>query len=239
MLNTNGIRIAEDEEFARELQQFVGGFEVYLQFDGFKETTYNRLRGQNLLPIKKKALANLSKYKIPTTLVATITAGVNDDEVGEIFAFGIDAPYVRGINFQPAAFFGRTDDIDRKSRVTLSGILKRMENQSAGMLKMDDFIPLPCDSERVAITYMYKTSRGGFTPITRNAKIQEYLHLINNTFVFTIEDALKNAGGSITDIKTTCDCLKFLKDFKQIVPLDFFIKSKEKKMEYVLKQAIQ
>lgn len=233
MLNTNGIRIAEDEEFARQLQQFVGGFEVYLQFDGFKETTYNRLRGQNLLPIKKKALANLSKYKIPTTLVATITAGVNDDEVGEIFAFGINTPYVRGINFQPAAFFGRIDHIDRSNRVTLSGILKRMENQSAGMLKMDDFIPLPCDSERVAITYMYKTSKGGFTPITRNAKIQEYLHLINNTFVFTIEDALKNAGGSITDIKTTCDCLKFLKDFRQIVPLDFFIKSKEKKMEYV------
>ena len=56
---------------------------------------------------------------------------------------------------------------------------------------------------------------------------------ILNTFVFTIEDALKNAGGSITDIKTTCDCLKFLKDFKQIVPLNFFLKSKEKKMEYV------
>jgi len=233
MLNTNGIRIAEDEEFTRQLQQFVGGFEVYLQFDGFKETTYNTLRGKNLLPIKKKALTNLSKYKIPTTLVSTITAGVNDDEVGEIFTFGINTAYVRGINFQPAAFFGRTSHIDRNNRVTLSGILKRMEEQSAGMLKMDDFIPLPCDSERVAITYMYKTSKGGFIPITRNAKIQEYLHLINNTFVFTIEDALKNAGGSITDIKTTCDCFKFLKDFRQIVPLDFFIKSKQKKMEYV------
>jgi hypothetical protein len=28
MLNTNGIRIAEDEEFAGQLQQFIGGFEV-------------------------------------------------------------------------------------------------------------------------------------------------------------------------------------------------------------------
>lgn len=181
MLNTNGIRIAEDEEFTRQLQQFVGGFEVYLQFDGFKETTYNTLRGKNLLPIKKKALANLSKYKIPTTLVSTITAGVNDDEIGEIFTFGINTPYVRGINFQPAAFFGRVCDIDRNNRVTLSGIIKRMEIQSAGMLKMDDFIPLPCNSERVSITYMYKTSQGGFIPITRNAKILEYLHLINNT----------------------------------------------------------
>ena len=233
MLNTNGIRIAEDEDFAQQLQQFSGGFEVYLQFDGFKETTYNTLRGTNLLPLKKKALANLSKYKIPTTLVSTITAGVNDDEIGEIFAFGINTPYVRGINFQPAAFFGRALNIDRNNRITLSGILKRMEKQSAGMLRIDDFIPLPCNSERVALTYMYKTSKGGFMPITRNSKILEYLNLINNTFVFTIEDALKNAGGSITDIKTTCDCLKFLKDFKHIVPLNFFIKSKEKKTEYI------
>lgn len=233
MINTNGIRIAEDEEFTKELQQFIGGFEVYLQFDGFKESTYKTLRGKNLLHIKKTALANLSKYKIPTTLVSAITAGVNDDEVGEIFVFGINTPYVRGINFQPAAFFGRAQDIERNNRVTLSGILKRMEVQSAGMIKMDDFIPLPCNSERIAITYMYKTSRGGFTPITRNAKIQDYLHLINNTFVFTIEDALKNAGGSINDIRTTCDCLKFLKDFRKIVPIDFFIKSKEKKIEYV------
>ena len=84
MLNTNGIRIAKDEDFAQALQQFAGGFEVYLQFDGFKESTYNTLRGKNLLPVKQKALENLSKYKIPTTLVSTITAGVNDDEIGEI-----------------------------------------------------------------------------------------------------------------------------------------------------------
>lgn len=233
MLNTNGIRIAEDEEFVKALSEFVGGFEVYLQFDGFKEETYMKLRGKNLLLIKKKALANLSKYKIPITLVSAITAGVNDDEVGELFTFGINTPYVRGINFQPAAFFGRVHDIERNNRVTLSGIIKRLQDQSSGMLRMDDFIPLPCNSDRVSITYMYKTSKGGFMPITRSSKIQEYLPLINNTFVFTIEDALKNAGGSITDIKSTCDCLKFLKDFRQIVPLNFFIKSKEKKKEYI------
>jgi uncharacterized radical SAM superfamily Fe-S cluster-containing enzyme len=80
-------------------------------------------------------------------LVSTITAGVNDDEVGEIFTFGINTPYVRGINFQPAAFFGRVQGIDRNNRITLSGILKRIKEQSAGMLKMNDFIPLPVTSK--------------------------------------------------------------------------------------------
>lgn len=233
MLNTNGIRIAADEEFVRELQQFVGGFEVYLQFDGFKPSTYEQLRGENILDKKKKAISNLAKYKIPTTLVSSISAGINDDEVGEIFSYGLKQPYVRGINYQPVSFFGRTDLTAEGHRVTLSGILKRLDQQTSGMLRLDDFIPLPCNVERVAITYMYRSSKGGFVPITRDARIKEYLHMINNTFIYTIEDAMKSVGKSLRDINTTCDCFKFLNDFKQMVPLDFFWKSKEQKIDYV------
>lgn len=233
MLNTNGIRLAEDESFVKALSQFVGGFEIYLQFDGFKASTYEHLRGENLLEKKQKAIGNLTKYKVPTTLVSTIAKGINDDELGQIFTFGLNQPYIRGINFQPVAFFGRTQQTVIENRVTLSGILKRLEQQTSKMLRMNDFIPLPCNVERIALTYLYRTSKGAFTPITRDARIQEYLPLINNTFAFTIEDALKNAGSSIKDIKTTCDCFKFLSDFKQIVPLDFFIKSKEQKMDYI------
>jgi uncharacterized radical SAM superfamily Fe-S cluster-containing enzyme len=199
MLNTNGVRIAEDEAFVKELEQFVGGFEIYLQFDGFKETTYQSLRGENLLEIKRNAVENLTKHRVPTTLVATISNGINDDEVGQIFNFGLKQPYVRGVNFQPAAFFGRTSQIVTKNRVTLSGVLKRLEQQTSGMLQLNDFIPLPCNVERIAITYLYRTAKGGFTPITRDARIKDYLHLINNTFVYTIEDAFKNAGKSIKD----------------------------------------
>jgi 7,8-dihydro-6-hydroxymethylpterin dimethyltransferase len=36
MINTNGVRIARDEEFVRRLSAFKGNFEIYLQFDGFR-----------------------------------------------------------------------------------------------------------------------------------------------------------------------------------------------------------
>ena len=233
MLNTNGIRIAADEEFVKELQQFVGGFEVYLQFDGFKSSSYKQLRGEDILDKKIKAIDNLAKYKIPTTLVSSISAGINDDEVGEIFLYGLKQPYVRGINYQPVSFFGRTDQTAEQNRVTLSGIIKRLEKQTSGMLRMNDFIPLPCNVERVGITYMYRSSKGGFVPITRDARIREYLHMINNTFIYTVEDAMKSIGKSMLDMNTTCDCFKFLNDFKQMIPLDFFWKSKQQKMDYV------
>ena len=36
MVNTNGIRIASDAEFARRLKDYMPGFEVYLQFDSLQ-----------------------------------------------------------------------------------------------------------------------------------------------------------------------------------------------------------
>jgi uncharacterized radical SAM superfamily Fe-S cluster-containing enzyme len=139
MINTNGISIAEDEDFVKELGQFVGGFEVYLQFDGFKESVYKSLRGENLLQKKLKAIETLSNYKIPTTLVTTVGKDINDDELGQIFNFALKQPYVRGVNFQPIAFFGRIDQKDVRDRITLSGILNRIEQQTSGMLKKSDF----------------------------------------------------------------------------------------------------
>ncbi|MFO0703510.1 MAG: radical SAM protein [Patescibacteria group bacterium] len=104
MLNTNGLRIAKDEEFVKELAKFKGRFEIYLQFDGFSENTFKTIRGVDLREVKKKAIANLTKYEIPITLVATIVNGVNDEEIGEIINLGFNTKYIRGINFQPLAF---------------------------------------------------------------------------------------------------------------------------------------
>ena len=45
MVNTNGVRIAEDEEFATRLAGFMPDFEIYLQFDSFKAEALKELRG--------------------------------------------------------------------------------------------------------------------------------------------------------------------------------------------------
>lgn len=234
MLNTNGLRIAEDEGFTAALKQFEGGFEVYLQFDGFKDSTYGTLRGRpDLLAVKERALEMLAKYEVPTTLVTTVKTGVNDDELGRIFLYGLKHPFVRGINLQPEAWFGRRPVLAGEKRVTLSGVINRLSEQTSGMLRKDDFIPLPCNVERVAITYLYRDEKGSFIPITRHANIEEHLPYINNTFVFTVEDALKNAGGTLDSLEGICGCFKFLKDFKEMVPFDFFLKNKRQKKAYI------
>lgn len=231
MVNTNGIRIAEDEDFVKDLSQFVGKFEIYLQFDSFNDESYNKIRGRNLYDIKKNAIENLNKYNIPLTLVMTVERDINDSEIGKVISYGLETKNIRGVNIQPVAFFGRKNGNDnRKNRVTLTEVIGLIEKQTKKMLIKDDFVPLPCNVERVALTYLYKT-KDGFLPITRANNIKNYLPYINNTFAFKIEDALSSGKDII--FGSCCNPLKFLKDFKKFVPKDFNNWDINKKSEYV------
>ena len=231
MLNTNGIRIAEDLDFVKELSEFKGRFEIYLQFDSFNDDVYEKIRGRKLVDIKKKAIENLNKYNIPITLVMTIERDLNDKELGKIIAYGLDTGCIRGVNIQPVAYFGRKNgNNDRSNRVTLTNVIELIEEQTKKMIIKDDFVPLPCNVERVSLTYLYNT-KDGFIPITRMDNIKKYLPYVNNTFTFKIEDALTSGKDII--FGCCCNPLSFLKDFKKYVPKGFMKWDIEKRSEFV------
>lgn len=233
MLNTNGIKIAEDAEFVKEIAQCKGKFEVYLQFDGFTSEVYKKLRGKDLLKTKQKAIANLQKFEIPVTLVTTVQQDLNEDEIGQIISFGMEQKNIRGVNLQPIGYFGRLpDNINIKKRLTLSGVIRRIEKQLPEIFQKSDIIPLPCNVERVAVTYLARNSEGKFIPITRKVKVQDYLPLVDNTFAFDADKILKQNKLNCEGIKT-CNCLNFLNDLKSIIPLNFALKSKQEKLNYV------
>ena len=60
MVNTNGIRIAQDPGFAERLAGYAPDFEIYLQFDSFKPEALMQLRGRDLTDIRMKALEQLN-----------------------------------------------------------------------------------------------------------------------------------------------------------------------------------
>lgn len=231
MLNTNGIRIAEDLDFVKELSKFKGRFEIYLQFDSFDDVIYTKIRGRSLKKIKEQAINNLKEYNIPITLVMTLERDLNDKEIGKVITYGIETSNIRGVNIQPVAYFGRKNgNIDRKNRVTLTDTIRLIEEQTKKMIVKEDFVPLPCNVERVSLTYLYKT-KNGFLPITRTNNIKKLLPYINNTFTFKIEDALTNGRDII--FGSCCNPLIFLKEFKKFVPKDFMSWDIEERSEYV------
>src|SRR5436305_14223850 len=48
MVNTNGVKIAQDAAFARRLKDYMPGFVLYLQFDSLSGLTLRELRGEAL-----------------------------------------------------------------------------------------------------------------------------------------------------------------------------------------------
>jgi uncharacterized radical SAM superfamily Fe-S cluster-containing enzyme len=136
---SNGVRISKDPAYAQELKD-AGLSTVYLHFDGVSKDT------NPFLAIHKKAVENLKKAGLGVVLVPTIIRGKNDHEIGDIIRFAIEnISIIRGVNFQPVAFTGAASDDDLiKSRITIPDVLERIETQMPGVLKKDDFYPVPC-----------------------------------------------------------------------------------------------
>jgi uncharacterized radical SAM superfamily Fe-S cluster-containing enzyme len=165
MLNTNGIRIAQDPVFVEKLASFKPGFEVYLQFDSLRPSVLKNLRGADLTRIRREALQALEKHNISTTLVVVVKRGQNDDELGEIIRHALTYKCVRGITFQPVQDAGRNEGFDPSTdRFVLSDIRKAIID-SGTAFQAGDIIPLPCNPESIAIGYALRNG-DKIAPIT-------------------------------------------------------------------------
>jgi len=156
MLNTNGIKIAEEETFVKELKRLGGGFEVYLQFDSLNPSVLKDLRARDMVDIRLKALAMLEKYNISTTLVVVVKKGLNEEEIPEIIKFSRTYNCIRGVVFQPVEEAGRVN-AEGDFRITLSEIRKIIIEDEGNPFSAEDMIPLPCDPHKIGVGYAAKT----------------------------------------------------------------------------------
>jgi len=164
MINTNGVRIAQDPAFVARLASYAPRLEVYLQFDSLNDDALVDLRGARLSRIRQQALGALEQVGLSTTLVAVVKGGVNDGEVGEIVRHALTWSCVRGVTFQPVQDAGRNEGFEEQSnRVLLTQI--RREVAKAGIFGLDDMIPLPCNPDQICIGYGLRQGQE-VTPIT-------------------------------------------------------------------------
>lgn len=157
LLNTNGVRIARDEEFAARLGETFryGKFQLYLQFDGVQEEGQRELRGGDFRQLREEAIRRCGEMNLPVTLAMTVMEA-NLPHLWEAIAFGLKYPHVRGISFQPVFGSGRLKmAVDR--RLNTADIILAAVEQSGGKLRFEDFTPLPCgDPNCATIGYLLK-----------------------------------------------------------------------------------
>lgn len=190
MINTNGVRIAQDAAFVARLASYgPQRLEVYLQFDSLRADVLKELRGADLTRIRQQALERLNAAGISTTLVVTVKRGLNDDELGAIIGHALAQPCVRGVTFQPIQEAGRTDGFGAQHRLTVSEIRRNITQQS-GLFTPDDIVPVPCNPDTLAMGYALKLG-GQAVPLTRHIKPQELVEGSANTIVFEHDQTAK------------------------------------------------
>jgi uncharacterized radical SAM superfamily Fe-S cluster-containing enzyme len=143
---TNGIRFAQDLEFARAARR-AGLRLAYLQFDGVTNEA-NAHRGvANLFDVKRRAIENLNAAGIDITLVVTIVNTINNDQVGPIVRLAADnIDKINAVSFQPVSFTGRDEDITDEKRAawryTLSHLAHDVKLQTGVTEPLRDWYPL-------------------------------------------------------------------------------------------------
>jgi uncharacterized radical SAM superfamily Fe-S cluster-containing enzyme len=191
MVNTNGIRIAQDEAFAERLATYMPRFELYLQWDSLKREPLMQLRGADLRSIREKALERLNKLGVSTTLVVTVARGVNDDELGGIVDFALEQPCVRGVTLQPIQQAGRTLGYDRaQHRLTLTEVRRRILEQTSN-IRAEDLIPVPCHPDSLAMAYALKID-GKVLPLTGLIPPEVLIEGGRNTIIYEQDGAVRD-----------------------------------------------
>jgi len=144
-VNTNGVRIARDIDYLKELKK-AGVSTFYLSFDSLTKEAYVKMKGADLLDIKLKALSNIREVGLHSVvLVPTLVKGINDNEVGSLIDFAVkNSDIIRCVNFQPVSFAGRIESSKLKEfRITTSDVINNAEKQTNGKIKMEDWYPIP------------------------------------------------------------------------------------------------
>ncbi len=188
LVNTNGIRLANDDAFLELLRGHRDRVEVYLQYDGQRASTQRTLRGMDLTAMKARAVERLSAAKIFTTLVMTVTHE-NADQVGEVLDTCFALPFVGGAMFQPVFASGRAPAFDPMARVTTTGVLARMEEQSRHGVRAHDLIALPCSHpDCCSIGYWLKNKDGSIRSIASivgEDALKANLSIFGNSIAFS------------------------------------------------------
>ena len=192
LVNTNGLRIAQDDELLTLLTRHRERVEVYLQYDGESAEASTHHRGADIRRFKERALDRLSAAGVFTTLTMTAALDVNDDEIGAVVKRALDTPYVGGVTIQPVFGSGRLSGLDPKRRLTHTGVLARLEEQTAGAVTWRDLTALPCSHPHCcSVGYLLRDDTGSWRSLTTligHERLKAWLELEPETLANRIAD---------------------------------------------------
>ena len=138
-MNTNGLRIADDQGFAEKLK--AAGIQLVFSLDTLDPVKSQIIHGQGVTDKKQKALRILEDLNIPTTLLPVCIKGVNEDDVVEIVHTYLKKEFVHSITIQNMTFTGKNGSrFQPRDHLTIDDVEQLLA--ARGEFSQDDFFPL-------------------------------------------------------------------------------------------------
>ena len=137
-LHTNGIKIA-DIEYLKQLKN-AGLREIHLQFDGFNDDIYLKIRGARLLDIKFRALENINKLNLSVDLKVTVVKGVNEDQMGKILEFASQHEFIKEVFYIGCRALGRAKEIKNDFFYMPDELMDILITQCSDLLSREDLL---------------------------------------------------------------------------------------------------
>jgi uncharacterized radical SAM superfamily Fe-S cluster-containing enzyme len=196
---TNGLRIARDRKFAEAIKR--SGAYVALQLDGFSADAHEKIRGRDLVAEKQAALDALKALDIPTQLIFVATRGANEHQIGRAVELLLSEDHILSLNFQPAAFTGHGGGAfghDAMDRLTIPGVIRRIDEQTGAKVRFDDFSPLPCSHPQcVSLTYLLRLDDGSHVPFARFVDFKKYGTLLRSSATLPASPEIHDAMADV------------------------------------------
>jgi 7,8-dihydro-6-hydroxymethylpterin dimethyltransferase len=166
-LSTHGLRFLKDERILERLAKLRA--RIVLSFDSFEAATNQHMLGGQFLDGKLRVLELLEKYNVDTTLLPVLARGVNDHEVGAFVRLALDKDFIRSVELHTMTFTGANGtSFDRASRYSTYDVLRDLETQTAGVLRVGDFVPSPAAHPLCyLVTYVLRLGGGRWLPFPR------------------------------------------------------------------------
>jgi hypothetical protein len=184
VLNTNGLRLARDDQLLARLVAARPRIELYLQWDGPSTGATRQLRGADLVDLRRRALERATGERLFVTLACAVGAGINDRDVGDVLRTALETRYVGGVVFQPLFGAGSVDPV---ARATTTGVIRRLALQAPEVIKADDFVALPCSHpDCTALTFLVRDDHGAWRSLPDllgRDRMREHLGLASNRLI--------------------------------------------------------
>lgn len=180
VINSNGIRIAADDEFLDELARRKNVY-VSLHFDGSQA---RKIRGTNSA-MQELAIDRLIRWGINCAPLVLAVQGVNERELGKITKDLLTrSPAIKSVLLSMMTYAGSRGshfEGDMDKRLTIPAALENMEAGSDGVFHKRDFIPLPMPNPVCAAIGYFLVQDGEVIPIIPLAGVQRTLTFLENS----------------------------------------------------------